>query len=312
MFFFAPVPLAAWGLALAVLIGLMVLNEVSRRSKLSGIIFFIVIPVILSIFVWPKTSGSDSGAATANWFQWAKTYSAIAGCLIFMGLRFSKKIRQKRWYYVLPMLILNINIAEAVVREFQVAGMGNQVINGMTYIGGPWNIMNAIAGILTALTVTGWFGIIISKDKTKDMIWPDMTWFWIIAYDLWNVAYLYNCVTDRAVYGGLVLLLAATIPAFTIKKGAWLQHRAHTLAIWMMIVMSFPDFFTVGKYAIASSHNPAAYYLVSIIALVFNVGVAAFEIYTVVKMKKNPIKDDVYEELDTYKKIKEANTKSKV
>lgn len=308
MFFFASVPLAAWGLALAVLIGLMVLNEVSRRSKVTGIIFFIIIPVILSIFVWPKTSGANSGAATANWFQWAKTYSAIAGCLIFMGLRYSEKIRNKKWYYVLPMLILNLNIAEAVVREFQVSGMGNQVVNGMTYIGGPWNIMNAIAGILTALTVTGWFGIIISKDKSKDMIWPDMTWFWIIAYDLWNVAYLYNCVTDRAVYGGLVLLLAATIPAFTIKKGAWLQHRAHTLAIWMMIVMSFPNFFTVGKYAIASSHNTNAYYLISIIALLFNVGVAVFEIYTVVKMKKNPLKDEVYGELETYKKIKDANT----
>ena len=208
MFFFASVPLAAWGVALAVLIGLMVLNEVSRRNKLTGIIFFIIVPIILSIFVWPKTSGAESGAATANWFQWAKTYSAIAGCLIFMGLRFSEKIRAKKWYYILPMAILNLNIAEAVVREFQVAGMGNQVVNGMTYIGGPWNIMNAIAGILTALTVTGWFGIIISKSKTKDMIWPDMTWFWIVAYDLWNVAYLYNCVTDRAVYGGVVLLLS--------------------------------------------------------------------------------------------------------
>jgi len=307
MFFFASVPLAAWGVALAVLIGLMVLNEVSRRNKLTGIIFFIIVPIILSIFVWPKTSGAESGAATANWFQWAKTYSAIAGCLIFMGLRFSEKIRAKKWYYILPMAILNLNIAEAVVREFQVAGMGNQVVNGMTYIGGPWNIMNAIAGILTTLTVTGWFGIIISKSKTKDMIWPDMTWFWIVAYDLWNVAYLYNCVTDRAVYGGVVLLLAATIPAFTIKKGAWLQHRAHTLAIWMMIVMSFPSFFTVGKYAIASSHNTTAYYLVSIVALVFNIGVAVFEINTVVKMKKNPIKDEVYEKLDTYKNVKDAN-----
>lgn len=307
MFFFASVPLAAWGVALAVLIGLMVLNEVSRKSKLIGIIFFIAIPVILSIFVWPKTSGANSGAATANWFQWAKTYSAIAGCLIFMGLRFSEKIRAKKWYYVLPMLILNINIAEAVVREFQVSGMGNQVVGGMTYIGGPWNIMNAIAGILTALTVTGWFGIIISKSKSKDMIWPDMTWFWIVAYDLWNVAYLYNCVTDRAVYGGIVLLLAATIPAFTVKKGAWLQHRAHTLAIWMMIVMSFPNFFTVGKYAIASSHNTTAYYIVSIVALVFNVGVAVFEVYTVIKMKRNPIKDEIYTELETYKKVKDAN-----
>ena len=307
MFFFTQVPWYAWALALVVLIGLIVLNEISRKGKYIGIIFFVVVPIILSIFVWPKTSGPNSGAATANWFQWAKTYSAIAGCLIFMGLRFSEKIRNKKWFYVLPMAILNLNIAEAVVREFQVSTMGNQVINGMTYIGGPWNIINAIAGILTALTVTGWFGIMISKDKSHDMIWPDMTWFWIVAYDLWNVAYLYNCVTDRAVYGGLCLLLAATIPAFTIKKGAWLQHRAHTLAIWMMIVMTFPNFFTEGRFAIASSHNTTAYYIVSIVALAFNIGVAAFGVYTIMKTKKNPIKGEIYEELETFKNIKAAN-----
>ena len=144
----------------------------------------------------------------------------------------------------------------------------NEVINGMTYIGGPWNIMNGIAGILSILTISGWFGIIISKDKQKDMIWPDMLWFWIIAYDLWNFAYLYNCVTDRAFYGGAALLLSCTIPAFFIKKGAWLQHRAQTLALWMMLVMSVPQFFTGGKFAVASTHNPTAYMVVSIIALV--------------------------------------------
>ena len=62
--------------------------------------------------------------------------------------------------------------------------------------------------ILNILTICGWFGIFISKDPSKDMIWPDMIWAWIIAYDLWNFAYTYNCISDHSAYCGLALLLA--------------------------------------------------------------------------------------------------------
>lgn len=306
MFLFQSIPWYSWLMFFIVLGGLMLFNEIGRYNKYTGIALFIVLPILLTIFVWPNTSGAKSGQSTANWFQWAKTYSALAGCIIFMGLRFSKKIQAKKWYYVLPPAILAINITEAVIREFQVYGM-NETINGMTYIGGPWNIMNGIAGILNILTICGWFGIIVSTDKQKDMIWPDMLWFWIIAYDLWNFGYLYNCVTDRAFYGGLALLLSCTIPAFSIKKGAWLQHRAQTLALWMMVVMIFPGFFTGGKYAVASTHNPRAYMVVSIIALVANILVVAYQVYTIVKNKKNPLKDEIYTELKSYNTIKKSN-----
>lgn len=291
---------------LAVLGGLMLLNEIGRYNKYTSIAMFVVLPVILTIFVWPHTSGPNSGASTANWFQWAKTYSALTGCIIFMGIRFSKKIQGKKWYYILPAAILALNILEAVVREFQVSGM-HEVIDGMTYIGGSWNILNATAGILSILTISGWFGIIVSTDKQKDMIWPDMLWFWIIAYDLWNFAYLYNCVTDRALYGGAALLLSCTIPAFFIKKGAWLQHRAQTLGIWMMVVMSVPNFFTKGRFAVVSTHNPNAYMFVSVIALAANAAVAIYQIRTIVKTKRNPLKDELFIELESYKEIKKAN-----
>lgn len=306
MFLFESIPWYSWLMFFLVLGGLMLFNEIGRYNKYTGIALFIVLPIILSVFVWPHTSGSSSGQSTANWFSWAKTYSALAGCIIFMGLRFSKKIQKKKWYYLLPVGILALNILEAVIREFEVAGM-NEVVNGMTYIGGSWNIMNGIAGILSILTICGWYGIIVSTDKQKDMIWPDMMWFWIIAYDLWNFAYLYNCVTDRALYGGLALLLSCTIPAFFFKKGAWLQHRAQTLALWMMLVMIVPEFFTAGKYAVASTHNTTAYMIVSVIALAANVAVAVYQIYTIRKYKRNPLKDEIYPELNSYKQIKAEN-----
>jgi hypothetical protein len=77
---------------------------------------------------------------------------------------------------------------------------------------------------------------------SRDMLWPDMLWFWIIAYDLWNFTYTYNCIPTHAFYAGLALLFAPTLCAFTLGKGAWLQHRAQTLAIWCMFAQTFPLF----------------------------------------------------------------------
>jgi hypothetical protein len=305
MFLFESIPLYSWLVWIAILAGLMIFNEITRYNLGTGIALFIVLPILLTIFVWPKTSGIGTGSQTANWFAWTKVYSALVGCYIGLGMRFSKKMQSKKWCYLLPPAILAINILEAVVREFQVMGM-NGVIDGMFFKGGPWNAMNGIAGIINMLALCGWFGIVISKDKHHDLVWPDMMWFWIIAYDLWNFAYVYNCLTDRAFYSA-ALLISCTIPAFAIKKGAWAQHRVHTLALYMMLMLTIPNFFVGGKYAVASTHSSTAYYTVSIIALVFNVGVAIYQIRTIVKNKKNPLKDELYTNHKDYQTIRNVN-----
>lgn len=308
MFLFEAIPLHSWIAWFAILILLILFNEITRYNKATGILFFVILPIVLTILVWPKTSGVGSGTQTANWFAWVKVYSALIGCYMGLCLRFSKKMQSgtaPKWYYIFPPLILGLNILEAVIREIEVIGMSG-VIDGMFYMGGPWNAMNALAGIINLITLCGWFGIIITKDKHHTLVWPDMMWFWIIAYDLWNFAYVYNCLTDRAFYS-IALLLSCTIPAFTIKKGAWAQHRVHTLALYMMIMLTFPNFFVASKYAVTSTHNPTAYYAVSIIALVANLGVLAFQIYTVVKKKKNILKDELYTHTPQYKSLIDEN-----
>lgn len=308
MFLFESIPWYCWLVWIAILALLMIFNEITRYNKATGIAFFIVLPIILSFLVWPKTSGVGSGSQTANWFAWAKVYSAIAGCFMGMCLRFSKKMQNgtaPKWYYVFPPLLLGINILEAVFREIEVMGM-HGVTQGMFYMGGPWNMMNAIAGLLNLITMCGWFGIIITKDKHHTLVWPDMMWFWIIAYDLWNLAYVYNCLTDRSFYS-IALLLSCTIPAFTIKKGAWAQHRVHTLALYMMLMLTFPNFFVTGKYAVASTHSATAYYTVSIIALAANVAVFGYQVYTAVKNKKNVLTDELYSHKKQYKDVVAEN-----
>ncbi len=174
-------------------------------------------------------------------------------------------------------------------------------------IGGPWNIMNGIAGIINIITITGWMGIFIGKDKKHDMLWPDMLWFWIIAYDLWNFAYVYNCVSDHAFYAGAALLISCTIPAFFLKKGAWLQHRAQTLAFWMMFVMTVPSFVDTSMFAVKSSHSTTALWVVSGLALAANVGVLVYEIIKIVKHKRNPLKEEIYTDLAAYKAVVAEN-----
>jgi hypothetical protein len=245
-----------------------------------------------------------------------------------------------KWALCFPPLILAINILEAVTRDFEVGAtytvptiefLHNQI---QYYIGGPWNYMNAIAGILNTITITGWFGIVIrkktAKDGSMDMLWPDMLWFWIIAYDLWNFAYTYNCLPGHSWYCGLALLIAPTICAFTVGKGAWLQHRAQTLALWCMFAQTFPMFIDQGPFAVQSvasaqiaaavkgmaltqegiypvlSANPdtTALFVVSLLALLSNIAVFVYMVYKIAKTRRNPYTGELFTDLKQYKEIK--------
>lgn len=298
-----------WAIWLFVLFALMAFNEFARSTKWGGIILFLVLPVVLTIFVWPTTAAPGNEYGTGTWFNWVKTYSALAGCLWFMAIRYSSKLAKKKWALALPAIILAVNIFEAAIRDFQCYSYGaweGAVIDNLWVMSGPWNIMNGIAGLLNVITICGWCGIIISKDKTKDMIWPDMFWGWIIAYDLWNFAYTYNCIADHSFYCGLALILSCTIPAFFIKKGAWLQHRAHTLGLWIMFVMTVPQF--ADRVApVATTHNPTAFFMVSLISLIANVALAIYQFNRIRKYKLNPLKDEIYKDTKIYKQLVEEN-----
>ena len=298
-----------WVILLIVTFTLIAFNEFGRTTKWGGILLFIVVPIILTVSVWPKTAAAGNEYGTGTWFNWVKTYSALAGVIGFMAIRYIPSLAKRKWVLVFPAAILAINILEACIRDFQVYSFGlweGGYVDNLWTMSGPWNIMNGIAGILNILTICGWFGIIISKSKSKDMIWPDMIWAWIIAYDLWNFAYTYNCISDHSFYCGVALLLSCTIPAFFIVKGAWLQHRASTLALWIMFVMTVPQF--ADKIApVPTTHNPKVFFVVSFVALLANVALFVSQIIRIKKKKANPLKDEIYVETKTYQKILAEN-----
>jgi hypothetical protein len=288
-----------WFGLLAVCIGL---NELCRASKRFSLLMFLVLPAILTFTLWPQSAGA--GSTMNTWFYWVKTYSVLAGCLGFMAIRFVPGVAKNKWALLFPALILAVNIAEAVLRDFQVYSFHatGQLIEGMATLSGPWNIMNGIAGILNIVTISGWLGIFISNDKKKDMIWPDMLWFWVLAYDLWNFAYGYNCVGDQSFYSGLAMLAACTIPALTWRKGAYLQHRAQTLAYWMMLCMSFSYRLDNSVFAVKASLNPTALFLVSFLALGANIAVFVYHFAKVLKYRRN-IAVGVHFDLGEYKAL---------
>lgn len=309
--------ISVWGVWLVVFALLFGFNEVARRSKWIGFASFVVLPSFLSV-LW-FTSLKDT--TYTDWFHLAKVYSSTAGCIGFWCIRhvrFTSKrtgkqwcLSDQKWALCFPPLILAINIMEAVLRDFEVGanyvGGGKLVDEAMYVLGGSWNYMNGIAGILNIIAITGWFGIVIkkktSKDGSMDMLWPDMLWFWVIAYDIWNFAYTYNCLPGHSWYCGFALLLAPTLCAFTVGKGAWLQHRAQTLAIWCMFAQTFPAFIDTGKYAVQSTYNPTIMWITSFIALATNVALIIYMGYKMVKTKRNPYLGELYTDLRKYKEV---------
>lgn len=293
-------------LALVVFIAaFLFLNEISRRSIKVSMLMYVLLPVLLAIGIFFGPLGSPTGK---TWFGWVKVVSALIGVYGFLLIRFTK-LGTKKFAAVFPAAILSINIAEAVFRELEIFVTYKTLTvdaGGIVVQGGPWNILNAIAGVFTIITLTGFVGIRVSKDKSRDMIWPDMTWPYVIGYTLWNYAYVYNCISNRSLYAGFGILTAAVIAEYFFKRGAWLQHRAQILSLYAMFSLSV-DFQTASFFKVIPTYSTGALMSLSVLSFVFNLGVFFFMVYTVRQKKMNPIRQELYVHTDAYKKTLTAN-----
>ena len=100
--------------------------------------------------------------------------------------------------------------------------------------------------------MTGWWGIYSSKKK-DDMLWPDMTIWFIVAYDIWNFEYTYCNLPTHTWYCGVALLLAPTFANALWNKGGWIQNRAMTLATWCMFAQVLPLFQLSNTFSVLPS-----------------------------------------------------------
>ena len=331
-----------WLAMLAVLAGLILLNEFARRTKAGGLVMFGVIPAVLTVYFIVVAIAAGAGAEWAvnnqthiymnGWFHYAKLYAALTGCIGFMMIKYEWGIGKKHWFKAFPFAIVAINILIAVASDFESAINGWYSwwlsSEGVWLYGGWHNVFNGIAGILNIFCMTGWWAVYSSKDK-KDMIWPDMIWVYIIVYDIWNFAYTYNCLPTHSWFCGVALLLAPTIAALIWNKGGWIMNRANTLCIWCMFAQVFPLFQetfhdgttfypratitkqyadgTVSNIVAGTSTNadPTAMTIVSAIALIVNIIALSYIVVKSVKNRKNPYTGEVFTDFKYYKAAKD-------
>ena len=115
-----------------VFIGLIVLNEVGRRSKAGAAIIFVVAPLAMTIYCIAIAVGVANGQEWAltnpthvyqnSWFHYAKVYAALAGCWGFIAIKYQwGKIGKAKWFRAWPFVIVAINIMIAVVSDFESA-----------------------------------------------------------------------------------------------------------------------------------------------------------------------------------------------
>ena len=167
---------AGWQLLgwLLVFAGLVVMNEIARRSKAGGIACFLILPAALSVYFIAIYVGAAMGADWAlnndtyvhmnSWFHYAKLYAATAGCIGFMMLKYKWGIGKTEWFKVFPFAIVAINILIAVVSDFESGIRGFMAMKefgdrwwlsseNVWLYGGWWNWVNGIAGILNIFCI---------------------------------------------------------------------------------------------------------------------------------------------------------------
>ena len=332
---------AGWQLLgwLLVFTGLVVMNEIARRSKAGGIACFLALPAALTVYFIAIYVGAASGAEWAlkndtyvhmnSWFHYAKLYAATAGCIGFMVLKYHwGKAGKSHGFKAFPFIIVAINILIAVASDFESAIHAGSLAGGwwlssegVWLYGGWWNVLNGLAGLLNIFCMTGWWGIYSSKDKNhQDMLWPDMTIWFIVAYDIWNFTYTYCNLPTHSWYCGVALLLAPTFANALWNKGGWIQNRANTLATWCMFAQILPLFQISGVFSVIPSlyknvtgaktgldlasidsatmstitPNTTAMGVCAILALAANVVCLSVIIKRAIEQKKNPYKEEIF------------------
>ena len=258
--------LLGWVLVFA---GLVILNEIGRRTKIGGIVLFVIIPAVLTIYFIAIQAGLFGGHSNQTyeymngWFHYAKLYAADIGVVGFLMIKYKWGIGKKEWFKPWPFVIVAINILIAVVSDFESAIRAYQITGdfsgawwasneGVFLYGGWWNIVNGIAGLINIFCMTGWWGIYSSKKK-DDMLWPDMTIWFIVAYDIWNFEYTYCNLPTHTWYCGVALLLAPTFANALWNKGGWIMNRANTLCVWCMFAQVLPLFQLSNTFSVLPS-----------------------------------------------------------
>ena len=272
-----------------------------------------------------------------------QNYAANIGSLGFVLIKYKIWVGKYNWFRAWPFVIVGINILIAVISDFESAIKGARSLStngdrwwlsseGIWLYGGWWNVLNGIAGIIDIFCMTDWWGVYSSKDG-KDMLWPDMTWQFILAYDIWNFEYTYCNLTTHTWYCGLALLLAPTFANQFWNKGGWIQNRANTLSFWCIFAQLFPEFLDNSIFSVVPSlykgyinklitkgekpieADPSAQGFIAFMSIASNICVISTIFKRWITKKRNPYTHPIFYDTDdfmeAYKRIAQEDIKDK-
>lgn len=275
---------AGWQLLgwLLVFAGLVVMNEIARRSKAGGIACFLILPAALSVYFIAIYVGAAMGADWAlnndtyvhmnSWFHYAKLYAATAGCIGFMILKYHwGKLGKSHGFKAFPFIIVAINILIAVVSDFESAIRAGSLAGGwwlssegVWLYGGWWNVLNGLA-LLLAPT---------------------------FAAALWNKG---GWIQNRANTLALWCMFAQVFPLF--------QDASRFTTVTSV--------YGQGGIAAAMGNNmptiaePTAQGIISVLSFAVNVFVFAYILKRAKAQKKNPWKNEIFTDTKDYKEAME-------
>jgi len=298
--------LCAIGFA-ALFVVMIFINEVSRRTKIWGIVFFIALPCALAVYFIILNILSSCGVSAAQknytilyknkWYDYFRLYAAVFACAGFTMIRHGIWLGKREWFKPFPMFALAVNIC---------IGLGCELgVSVAVYISAEewlWHLFNVLAGLINLVCITGYRGIYISKKK-QDVLCPNLTGIYILAFSLWNFSYLYSVIPSECLYGGLAVLLASAFCNIVFNRGGWLQNRMQILSIWYMALVTIPLFGADGAFSASAAESWGGAAL-SIAALAVNVFALIIVIVKGVKQKKSPYRSEIFTDTAYYRAVK--------
>lgn len=186
---------------------------------LFALLFFTIVPLLLSRrwFTHPE--------APQAFFVYLKLYSVLIACIWFAIVQMSE-LRFVSWAHLTGASLLIMNISEAVLVDLRK--------------GKFFHLLSASFGlVLNGLLLTVFF----KGEPATPMILGQLPLSWILAYSIWNWAFVFmhwpKVASKHGVVLGVSLLCAIT------TEGSWLISRAYLLTLFLIIQCSVPLNFSV-------------------------------------------------------------------
>lgn len=186
-------------------------------SMISSWAVFVALPLVLTP-LWLRTD-------QVGIFPWIKLYSILFGACWVSAIRFTS-LGQKPWALASTVVFLAANIAEAVTAD---------VFGGHTA-----HFLLAVSGILLVLSLPHPLVTIrvTSKGPLRELSYEGLTREWVVGYTVWNWAFVY--LNFPAIAGHQLAVLSVSLMIGMIEPRQWLQTRAYTLAIDLLVLFTFP------------------------------------------------------------------------